>query len=89
MADPHLDHPGEITWWPNQGPVPVLGPCPHDCQHYLGATIAHGPDLRRYVLVRCDVPEGCDGRCRAWCPDGPHASTPWLMVAAPARSKVP
>jgi hypothetical protein len=89
MADPHLDHPGEVQWWSGQAPAAVLGPCPHECPHNLQAVIAHGPDFRRYELVRCDVASGCDGQCRAWCASrGGHSSTPWLMVKVPAQAKV-
>lgn len=86
MAEPHLDHPGEISWFGWQGPLPVAGPCPHsDCPHDDTRVIAHGPDFRRYTLERCDVPGGCAGACRAWHNERGRASTPWLKVVREPR----
>lgn len=95
MADPHLDHPGEVSWFPGKGPAQVLGPCPHTrCPHNAGAAIAWGPDLEHYTLDECRVgPEvgGCDGQCRSWAAEVPieegpgkgrirYSWGPWLHV---------
>lgn len=62
MAEPHLDHPGEISWFAGKGPLPVVGNCPHEqCQHCDAGTVAWGPDWDHYELVEC---LGC--RCRGW-----------------------
>lgn len=67
MAEVHLDHPGEITWFKSHGPAAVLGDCPHtDCAHDMVGVIAWGPDYDHYVLVRCLVENGCNRQCRAW-----------------------
>jgi hypothetical protein len=76
MAEPHLDHPGEITWFAGHGPAVVLGDCPHDgCSHGLLANIAWGPDFEHYVLDECRDPDGCNGRCRAWAEEWPYPYT--------------
>lgn len=76
--EPHLDHPGEITWWVGHGPAPILGDCEHvDCQHRDTATVAHGPDWEHYELVVC-IEKGdgkCAGACRGW-----HAEYPRDVV---------
>lgn len=80
MADPHLDHPGDISWWPGHGPLPVLGACPHTCDHSLIPTIAYGPDHEHYCLVRCDDPDGCAGQCRGWAAEYPYGEGPQLKL---------
>ena len=79
MAEAHLDHPGEVSWYVGHGPAPVLGPCPHDdCRHLGLSVIAWGPDLERYELDVCGLPtdtEGCAGACRSWQPDHPLVIT--------------
>ncbi len=84
MAEPHLDHPGEITWFKGTGPRPVLGACPHvSCSHAAQSTVAWGPSLERYELVVCDMPRtgaGCAGSCRAWVDGRGRVTTSWLMV---------
>ena len=81
MAEAHLDHPGEISWYAGQGPAPVLGPCPHsDCPHDFQSCIAHGPDFRRYTLDQCDVADGCNGTCRSWHDPRMRATTAWLHI---------
>ena len=84
MADPHVDKPGEIKWFKRYGPSEVLGPCPHrDCDHHSTAVIAWGPDMRRYTLEKCNVPDQCAGQCRAWHTEQPYkATTPWLHTPA-------
>lgn len=88
MAEAHLDHPGEISWYAGRGPGQVLGECPHvGCPHLDTSTIAWGPSLDRYELVRCVMP-GCvgDGQCRAWSDGRGRITTAWLHVAEPATS---
>lgn len=74
MAETHLDHPGEITWFAGHGPAAVLGDCPHTCTHSHTQVIAWGPDFDHYTLVACV--DACQGRCRAWTqewpPEGPQ-----------------
>lgn len=93
MAEAHLDHPGEMRWFPGKGPVPVLGPCPHsDCSHNAAGCVAYGPDYDHYVLDECQVPAedgGCGGTCRAWMAEYPeprngvrYRQGPFLHVAA-------
>jgi hypothetical protein len=76
MAEPHLDHPGDVTWFPGQRPAPVLGDCPHTrCPHDSLRCVAWGPDLEHYTLDQCTVPTdagGCGGQCRAWSSEVPH-----------------
>jgi hypothetical protein len=81
-ADPHVDTPDEMRWFAHQEPLPVIGPCPHTaCAHYMQRVVAWGPDYARYELVRCDVPDGCAGRCRAWTDGSIDTTTAWLEVA--------
>ncbi len=88
MAEPHLDHPGEITWFKGCGPLPVLGPCPHtSCSHVVLSTVAWGPSMNRYELVVCDMPRtgaGCAGNCRVWVDERGRVTTNWLRVGAAA-----
>jgi hypothetical protein len=86
MAEAHLDHPGEVSWYKGYGPSPVLGPCPHcDCPHNAQSVIGWGPSLDRYELSQCDVAEGCDGGCRAWVDGRGRVRTAWLQVEAAER----
>lgn len=84
MAEPHLDHPGEIHWFKGEIPLPVLGPCPHaDCKHLGQGVIAWGPALDRYELVECGMAsdaKGCAAQCRAWVDGRGRTTTPWLHV---------
>jgi hypothetical protein len=84
VAEPHLDHPGEIHWFAKERPLPVLGPCPHvDCKHLGQGVIAWGPSMERYELVECGIAsdkEGCAARCRAWSDGRGRITTPWLQV---------
>lgn len=82
MAEPHLDHPGEIRWSAGQIPHPVLGPCPHDCRHLGGRVVADGPSLQRYELLQCGTldGDGCRATCRAWCDVSGRITTAWLHV---------
>jgi hypothetical protein len=91
VADAHLDHPGEISWWRDYGPAPVLGPCPHtECEHWSLGTIAYGPDFEHYELVTCDVRDGCAGQCRAWTVEYPPAvSPPWFTPDRPKHAVKP
>lgn len=86
MAEPHLDHPGEITWFKGYGPSRVLGPCVHvDCRHRAQSVIGWGPSMERYEIVRCDVPQHCDGGCRAWSDGRGRITTTWLQVESQER----
>lgn len=81
MSEPHLDHPGETSWWASHGPLPVLGPCPHgSCPHLDTTCIADGPDWKHYTLNRCVMPDGCNGECRAWHDERSLPTTSWLHV---------
>lgn len=81
MAEAHLDHPGDVTWFAGHTSGPIAGPCPHlHCPHNLGRVIAWGPDLAHYTLEQCDVPAGCNGHCRAWHDERGRDTTPWLQV---------
>jgi hypothetical protein len=88
MAEAHLDHPGEISWFKGYGPLPVLGPCPHaECNHLGDGVIAWGPTMERFGLVTCgsirpadESPGDCAGHCRAWVDDRGRQVTPWLNV---------
>lgn len=76
MAEPHLDHPGDISWYVGHGPAPILGDCPHvACQHSDTHTVAWGPDFEHYELVVCvEQGEGrCAGACRGWAASYPNA----------------
>lgn len=96
MAEAHLDRPGEVTWFPNKGPAPVLGPCPHtECPHDMGGCVAWGPDYEHYVLDECSVPAergGCDRACRSWTSEIPqpnggvrYAFAPFLHIKLGAK----
>lgn len=75
MAETHLDHPGEVSWWVGHQPGTVVGPCPHsECEHLDVRTIAYGPDYAHYELHECT---GC--RCRGWYGEYPRGD------AAPIR----
>ena len=80
MAEAHVDHPGDVSWFAGKGPLPVIGPCPHTtCSHDQGGTIAWGPDHEHYTLNVCVVPEregGCGGTCRGWAAEYPHGEGP-------------
>lgn len=87
MAEAHLDHPGDVSWFKGYGPRTVIGPCPHDCDHAGEATIAWGPDYAHYELVECT--EACARTCRAWTGSWPYGEGPkwkrtteWVQVAA-------
>lgn len=82
MAEAHLDHPGEISWFKGYGPSPVLGACEHDCPHNAQSVIGWGPDMRRYELAQCDVQDGCASGCRAWIDERGRVTTRWLRVEA-------
>lgn len=70
----------EISWHAGYGPSPVVGPCPHECAHHAQSCIAHGSDELHRDLIQCDVPETCDGGCRAWTDGSTLATTDWLQV---------
>lgn len=87
-SETFVDHPGQMSWFVGHGPAPVLGPCPHGCEHNSIGTIAWGPDEAHYELVVCDG-EGwgatCGGECRAWITDeqssrGTWKAARWLQV---------
>jgi hypothetical protein len=88
MAEPHLDHPGEIHWFMGHGPAPVIGPCRHrECRHLGQSVIAHGPSYERYELVACgsldqaaESDDDCASQCRAWVDQQGRVVTPWLRV---------
>jgi hypothetical protein len=89
VAEAHLDHPGEIHWFKGERPLPVLGPCPHDCKHLGQGVIAWGPTLERYELVECGISsdtEGCAASCRAWVDGHGRVTTAWLHVDLSAPS---
>jgi hypothetical protein len=73
VAEGHIppEVAGSVIRWYRTGRAEserrVVGRCPHgDCPHNAVTTVAAGGDVRRYELVRCDVPEYCGGDCRAW-----------------------
>jgi len=76
VAEPSLDHPGEVSWFPGKAAAPVLGPCPHTrCPHDSARCVAWGPDFEHYTLDECHVPAelgGCAGQCRAWAAEVPE-----------------
>lgn len=87
MAEAHLDHPGEISWFKSYGPLTVVGACPHDCKHMGTGVIAWGPSMERYELIECGMPgdtivgsDECAGRCRAWTDSRGRVVTPWMMI---------
>lgn len=93
MAEPHLDHPGEITWFKRYGPAPVLGPCPHAaCKHFGQGVIGWGPSMERYELILCgsidlldESDSDCASTCRAWADSRGLIVTPWLNVKGGRR----
>lgn len=97
MAEAHLDHPGEVSWFKGHSPLPVLGPCTHaECRHLGTAVIGWGPSMERYELVTCgslyssdESPSDCASRCRAWVDDRGRVVTPWLMTAGDGLSREP
>lgn len=90
MAEPHVDYPGEITWFPRKGPLPVLGPCPHHaCPHLDQTVIAWGPSMDHYELVQCVMPGGCDRSCRSWSDGRSRTTTPWLSQQEQLTTKEP
>lgn len=67
MAEVHIDDAERpIRWYRSSGPVPLGGPCPHDCQHFGLTEIGWGPDFEHYTLNHCD---GCG--CRGWMAEFP------------------
>lgn len=65
-----IDHPDEVVHWfacypQAQRERPVIGDCPHECEHRAYSVVAYGPNLEHYELVVCDD-DGCAGNCRAW-----------------------
>lgn len=85
MAEPHLDHPGEVHWFSGYGPRQVIALCSHDeCRHHALTTVAWGPDMARYELVECDA--DCAGNCRAWIDGRGVVTSQWLAVARSGRT---
>ena len=88
MAEAHLDHPGEVSWFKRYGPAEVLGPCPHgSCEHFGTGVIGWGPSMERYELVGCgsidpsdESSSDCAMTCRAWSDGQGRIVTPWLHV---------
>jgi hypothetical protein len=85
VAEVHLDHPGEITWFAGRSHAPITGLCSHTCPHHGQAVVAWGPSYDRYELVECQVklnehPDGCGGRCRAWADSRGRIVTDWITV---------
>lgn len=66
MAEVHLDHPGEVSWFAGHGPAPILGKCEHRCEHRDTRTVAWGHDFDHYELAVCVEPTGCNKQCRGW-----------------------
>jgi hypothetical protein len=94
MAEAHLDHPGEVSWFKRYGPLPVLGPCPHaECTHLSTGVIGWGPSMDLYELVACgsvdwdESPSNCAMRCRAWVNHLGQVVSPWLMTAGDGLSR--
>lgn len=88
MAEAHLDHPGEITWFAGKSHAPIIGLCSHNCPHDGQGVVAWGPSYNRYELVQCMVtpdehPDGCAGRCRAWANSLGRVVTDWITVDIP------
>lgn len=75
MAETHLDHPGEITWFSGYGPLPIVGPCPHICEHNAVRNIAWGPDFDHYTLNQC-----IDCGCRGWAAEYPFGEGPQFKL---------
>jgi hypothetical protein len=90
VAEAHLDHPGGVSWWVGNGPAPILGDCPHECEHRDTRTVAWGPDFEHYELVECLDTEGCaaGGRnttgvvCRGWSAEHPRDEAKRLGLPA-------
>jgi hypothetical protein len=85
VAEPHLDHPGEITWFAGKSHAPIVGLCSHTCPHDGQGVIAWGPSFERYELVQCAVkpsehPDACDSCCRAWVDSRGRVVTDWITV---------
>lgn len=72
MAEAHLDHPGEITWFAGSQPRKGTGElCNHPCDHnFTLGNIAWGPDYEHYVLNEC---RECG--CRGWAQEYPEPHT--------------
>jgi hypothetical protein len=92
VAEPHLDHPGEITWFAGKSHAPIVGLCSHDCPHDGQGVIAWGPSYDRYELVQCAIkpsehPDGCDSRCRAWVDSRGRVVTDWITVDIPGEPR--
>lgn len=81
MAEPYLDHPGEIHWFKGQCPVGIAGPCPHGVVAQDSACIARGPSMERYTLDR-NIACGC----RAWFDARGRRTTPWLQPVEVAHA---
>lgn len=92
MADAHVDHPGETTWFAGHGPRRPLGlACDHPCDHdWTLITVGWGPDYRRYSVVECT-----ECSCRAWTAEYPPPHTaehpkfrlgPLMQMSAAART---
>jgi hypothetical protein len=71
-----------IEWFKGYGPLPVVGTCPHDCQHRNLANIAWGPDLDHYTLDECR-----DCGCRAWIPVIRNPKNPTKPLALCDRAR--
>ncbi len=97
MAEPHLDHPGRMSWYRGRGPAPVLGPCPHDnCEHWGTSVVGWGPTMERYELVECgsldraaESPGDCATTCRAWVDGDGRTTTAWVHVDLNAEVAAP
>lgn len=76
----------DVRWFAGYDAKPIVGPCPHTCQHRDSRVIAWGPSLRHYELIQCDDEDGCQQRCRAWeratptSNGGIRNSHPWMEV---------
>lgn len=69
MAEAHLDHPGDVSWFAGHQPKTSLGElCDHPCDHHFTlANIAWGPDYEHYALNEC---RECG--CRGWAAEYPE-----------------
>lgn len=76
MSDVHVDRDvieKGVDWFKGYGPLPVIGPCPHVCEHLAIGVIAWGPDYEHYTLVECDDDrDGC--MCRGWTAEYPRGT---------------
>ena len=89
MSGIALDHPGDITWFPdypeNERKRLPVGDCPHPCDHRILKVVAWGPDMDHYELSICrDI---CGGNCRGW--HGPSTyyrlkTIDWKLLTEPA-----